>query len=105
MILQHDTPLDVRRAAAAQSQFEQRSYTKTMFSEVARLFVLAARRKWDQNEEAEKEKKKKLGKKYVKPEVPFYPGLSEKELTKIARSLGEAVTLDKNMDAVVCHSL
>lgn len=103
LVLSKSAPMDARHAAAAQSQFEQRQTTATMFSEQARCFLVAIQAKLTEMEhelEEEEEKKAKKGKKGKF--VPYYPKLSDAEITAVARNLGEAVKLDKDVQQMVC---
>jgi hypothetical protein len=76
-----------------------------MFSEQARAFLLAARDKLtsqefdDWSKKQEKERKKKGG-----PMKTFYPKLTDIEIQTIAKNLGEAVKLEKDVQQMVCLS-
>lgn len=105
LVLKASTPMEVRHAAAAQSQFEQRQTTATLFSEQARAFLLAAKMKLDDHKrlEATQPKPKKAPKKKAeKEDEVFYPKLTDVEISDIARNLGDAVKLDTDLKKIVC---
>lgn len=101
LVLEKGATMDVRHAAAAQSQYEQRQTTATLFSEQARAFLLAARAKIEQHQLDVKSGKVKVNKsKRGKPEK-FYPKLTDEEIRQVARNLGEAVKLEKDVQQMV----